>query len=76
MIEIKREEIKFQINVVRTTFNTRGKSLLIMQIYVFLTKFQHAYFRMYSNNNFFVNGMMETNRLITVSQKKKKQIDN
>ena len=61
MIEIPREEIKFQINVVRTTFNTIGKSLLIMQIFVFVTRFQHAYFRMYSNNNFFffVNGIME-----------------
>ena len=65
MIEIPREEIKFQINVVRTTFNTRGKSLLIMQIYVFVTKFQHAYFRMYSNNNFFANGIMEFFGLIT-----------
>ena len=41
-----------------TTFNTRGKSLLIMQIFVFVTKFQHAYFRIYSDKFFFVNGIM------------------
>ena len=47
---------KFQINVVRTTVNTKGKSLLIMQIFVFVTRFQHAYFGMYSNNFFFFFG--------------------
>ena len=50
---------KFQINVVRTTVNTKGKSLLIMQIFVFVIGFQHAYFRMYSNNNFLINGIMD-----------------
>ena len=44
---------KFLINVVRKIVNTKGKYLLIMQIFVFVTRFQHAYFRMYGNNNFF-----------------------
>ena len=38
---------------------------------VFVTKFQRAYFRMYSNNNFFVNGIMEFFGLITVLQNNK-----
>ena len=39
--------------------HSKGKSILIVQIFVFVTRFEHAYFRMYSNNNFFfffVNG--------------------
>ena len=33
--------------------HSKGKSILIVQIFVFVTRFEHAYFRMYSNNNFF-----------------------
>ena len=35
------------------------------KLFVFVTEFQHAYFRMYSNNNFFVNGIMDFFGLIT-----------
>ena len=43
---------------------------------MFITRFQHPYFRMYSDNNFLVNGIMKFFGLINAFKIIIKQIDN